>query len=400
MFGRFQKAQPVSITGALRHCWLWLTSSSGDVIYRNPNHKLPSSTENASDDSTAIYCIHGTADRVSAFTLIANRLVDDLPENISTINLVSFDNRAQGTGIEQFAHQLLEKIRAANHKKVILMGHSRGALVAAYLTEYLAKNADIQVEAVFAIGGPFAGSDLALPPLSWYSTSVKQMEKDSEFCKALVDKIKESDVPYFYYAAENDSLVPIDSAHIPEHKASLVILDRHGHLSIMSSHRLVKHIRSRLESILHPESSHNPETDPSSASESRERQSEHPIAAVCNEIAEQIRILGQSYHVWSPAAKIQVLKQLQARLEEMLDGTRGDYYPDAVSIGGFISAFMQDEKINNNIKPVDTLNEALNYPLSIFQGPYAGSRIFIEDLIRRYNEILLPEKVKTNANTL
>lgn len=408
MFSMFQSIQPIHWTGALRHCWLWLTSASGDLVYRNPNYTAPKPPATTSpdaaapidvpDDSTAIYCVHGTADRVSAFSLIANRLVDDLPEKISSMNLVSFDHRAQGVGIEEYARQLVEKIKAAGHKKVILMGHSRGALIAAYVTEYLAKDAGITVEAVFPIGGPFSGSGYALPPLSWLSDSVKQMEISSDFLKSLVDKVRISTVPYFYYAAENDALVPIESAYVSEHKDSLVVLERHGHLSMMSSHKLVAHIRQRLEKISAPVNAAESKKEDNSAQKDDVNKTVEALSlgAVSSEIKEQIDILEKATYLRSPAAKIQVLKQLRLKLEEMREGRRGEDYLEAQSVGGFIAAFMQDGKANNNVKPIDVLNEPLNYPLNFFQGPYAGSRIFIEDVISRYNEIRLPEKLKEN----
>src|SRR5262245_51375520 len=92
-----QDYQPISLTGIFQHCYYWITSSTEDIIYHNPNYDA----KKAGDQATAIYCVHGTADRVNAFKMIAERLIDNssdngLPDNIASINLITFDHRYQG----------------------------------------------------------------------------------------------------------------------------------------------------------------------------------------------------------------------------------------------------------------------------------------------------------------
>ncbi|KTD14530.1 putative lipase [Legionella gratiana] len=245
--------QPIATTGMFAHTYYWLTSPSGDQTYPNPSYK----DDQAQNLGTAIYFIHGTADQLSAFQLVAERSIQaGLPNEISTLNLLSFDQRYQGKSIELFAEQLKAKIKANQHKRVILIAHSRGGLVASYFAEFLAKTAGIEVELVITIGTPFNGSYLAVKPLSWFSDSVREMEIDSPFLAQLKKKIMENPLSnYHFFIATEDAIVPGESGYIKEyvekHPNSLTILDRHGHLSVMSSHRLVEHIGKLLRNCFH-----------------------------------------------------------------------------------------------------------------------------------------------------
>ncbi|ARB93237.1 alpha/beta hydrolase [Legionella longbeachae] len=243
--------QPIATTGMFAHTYYWLTSPSGDQIYQNPSYNKDQNSE------TAVYFIHGTADQSSAFQLVADRLIQaGLPNAISTLNLLSFDRRYQGKSIEFFAEQLREKIRANQHKRVMLIAHSRGGLVASYFGEFLAKQAGIEVPLIITVGTPFNGSYLAIKPLSWFSDSIREMEIDSDFLTQLKKKIIDDTLSnYHFFIAAEDAIVPGESGYIQEyvnkHPNSLTILDRHGHLSVMSSHRLVSHIGSLLSAHLH-----------------------------------------------------------------------------------------------------------------------------------------------------
>lgn len=229
-----------SYGGILSHMSCWVTASSDDYMYPNPNFRQ-SETEEPID----IYCVHGTADRAQAFSRIAERLLEKkLGSNIRSLNLVAFNGRFQGYGIEYFAQQLAEKIIKNEHQRVILAGHSRGGLVISWFTEYLADESAIQVDLVFNFATPFNGSHLAMAPLKWFSTSVYQMEIGSEFLKKLGEQIMFSKARYYFFEASDDFIVSTGQAYVlayvEKYPESLIKVDTpHGHLSIMSSHKLV-----------------------------------------------------------------------------------------------------------------------------------------------------------------
>lgn len=394
-FEWFQKNQPVSITGAIVHSLSWPFASFDDVHYPNPHFQPPENFPTG----VAIYCVHGTADRSSSFQRIAQRSLDTLPYAVSGIHLVSFSNRLQGQGIEEFSRELCNKIIANKDKYVILLGHSRGGHVIAHMAEYLAKEAGIEVLAVIPICTPFGGAEMAIWPLTLLSKSVKQMEINSEFLKDLTDKMRQSEIKYHPVAAERDMLVPVSSACIPEHRNILLVLDRHGHLSIMTSHRLVAHLHTCFEQacarllgdkhIAFPV----PAVERSQSDRNSDSPDTAPLDQACRDLDVQITKLKQQYAIRSSDAKILVLARLRELLSQMREHGRGEIYPQAMTISDFILAYLLDDRLGG-IKPMDVIREQLNYPLSLFSGAKPDTQVFLEGLMDKYQGDMLPEKAE------
>jgi len=231
-------------TGAISHAATWLVSGTRDLKYIRKRSEFKSSP----DEEIAIYCVHGTADRRSSFSKLISRMLPSLPSQVTSINLVSFEKRAQGKDIKCFAEQLKNKVALGKHKNVIVMGHSRGGLVASYFAENLAKEIGVNILQVVCISSPLGGSHLAVFPFSYFSSSVSQMKIDSVFLDGLSKQIKKSSARYIYFAAEKDNLVSVDKTYVQESdkQQRLIILDNHGHLSIMTSVRLAAHINETI----------------------------------------------------------------------------------------------------------------------------------------------------------
>lgn len=243
MLEKIIRDNSVSFGGIFAHTWCWVTSNSGDYIYRNPDFR-----ESESDEGIDIYCVHGTADRPQSFSRLTERALGmGLHDNIRSITLVAFDGRFQGHGIEYFAEQLAEKIAGNKHRRVILLGHSRGGLVISYLDVYLASKYGIQVDFVFNVATPFNGSYLAMAPLTWVSASVYQMEVGNMFLKDLAEGVMNSSARYYFFEASCDYIVTTGYSYVPDYVAKYpsslkTINTPHGHLSIMSSHKLASEI--------------------------------------------------------------------------------------------------------------------------------------------------------------
>lgn len=186
--------------GMLSYIGNWITSFSfNDISYRNPN------IAKDAPNRIGVYCVHGIFDRPTAFSSIALKLLKTLPESITSINMVGFDNWSF-SAIETSARELAEKVLKNGDKDIILLGHSRGGLVAAYFAEYLSKKYGINVHTVIPICTPFEGSYLAAwaRPLALLSDSVKEIQPDSAFLTDLRNRIKDSDIRYFFCGAEKD----------------------------------------------------------------------------------------------------------------------------------------------------------------------------------------------------
>ena len=234
---------PIHITGAIRHCYFWLTSTIKDSFIPNPNYNRNTQSK------TSIYCVHGTADRNASFTLIATRLLHSLPDNIDGIHLLAFNDRLKGTSIENFAIQMKDKIVSNHDTRVILMGHSRGGIIISWFKEYLAAANGVDIHKTIPIDAPFRGSPLALWPMTWLSISVKEMATDSDLSQQLSDQIRGSEDDYLFVGAEKDYIVWNDNwmpYHVNKTAKNCMLLDRHGHLSSLSSRRLVDRIGAEI----------------------------------------------------------------------------------------------------------------------------------------------------------
>lgn len=245
-----RQTQPVGTVGALTHTFFWFTASNAiDKVYSNPNFD-PSKLKEG-EKEVAIYCVHGTADWPCALDKVARRLIaKGLDPKISSVHLIAFEKRYQGKDIEFFAKHLIERIKENGHERVILVGHSRGGIINAFANEYFASKFNIDVGLIVNICAPFDGSYLANKLTSLLSNSIAQMSNGCSFLKDLNEKIAQSEIPYYFVAAQQDSIVdPLSTfnlEYVKKKPDSFTIYDRHGHLSILSSHRLVDKIYNLL----------------------------------------------------------------------------------------------------------------------------------------------------------
>lgn len=364
MIEKFKDIQPIHLTGAIRHCGIWLTGTNADIVYHNPNYKPSDLAE------SVIYCVPGTADGNTAFCSLADSLVDLLPDSIASIHLLSLSHRFQGLGIDDFAEELKEKAKANKHTNIILIGHSRGGIVCAYFREYLAKLAGIKVDKVFAIGSPFYGSDLALPPLSWFSKSVGQMQTGSEFMKPLRKLMKLSPDVYTFWAGEKDSVVGLHSTYVHRLSHALTVFDKHGHLSILTSKRLVDSILKILWDVSLELSQYS----------------------ACTQLEAYLKQLQHKGHLNTCENKVAVLQ----RLITFLLSVENYASCQDKSVGALIHAFL-NTKQRNGQKPYDILNEALNFPFS-----YGNTDTFnfVSMLIIKYKHVPIVQSHPLEAKVL
>ncbi|WP_419421326.1 esterase/lipase family protein (plasmid) [Legionella sp. D16C41] len=156
---------------------------------------------------TGVYVVPGTGDfPLSLLRLVNNLIAKGKLHNIKDFTIVSFLNRFQGKSIDDFAQELVDKMVKNKEESVIIAGHSRGGLVGAKAALMAAK-LGIKVKAVISLATPFNGSYLALPPITWFSTSVKEMEVGSAYLKELTNEILKSDIPHYFMIAGSDEVV-------------------------------------------------------------------------------------------------------------------------------------------------------------------------------------------------
>jgi triacylglycerol lipase len=161
---------------------------------------------------------------------------------IYTINLHPTFDSISNYG--EFLHSKIKQIKGeTNQNQVILIGHSMGGLVASYTTEFLATENDIAM--VIALAAPYRGTRLAA---FGYGQNAKEMSPNSIFLSELSKRMQNSKTPYFFIASKIDNVILPWSSSFPIHDQMgsnrCLILDDHGHLKMLISHRVVQQIET------------------------------------------------------------------------------------------------------------------------------------------------------------
>ncbi len=160
--------------------------------------------------------------------------------NIYTVNLGSpFES------IENYAEvlrkRILEVSKITGQKKVRLLGHSLGGVVAAYYILHLANDDGIEVVDLMTMGSPLHGTPLGV---FGPGKSPKQMRKASPFIKELSRKLEQSHIRCFHQGSKTDVLVfPFDVTYVRskgEHE--IRCYDDLGHVSFLFSDRVIQAI--------------------------------------------------------------------------------------------------------------------------------------------------------------
>ena len=367
----------VSLRGAIVHSLVsWPQGKFEDTLIVNPAFDSPV--------EYSIYCIHGTGDRSYAFGKLMNRLLDaegGLPKSISKIYLLAFDGRYQGSSIDSFSDQLKNKMIKNKDKHVVLFGHSRGGLVAAKFAQDMAKDIGVTVHAVLAFCSPFYGSPLAIAPLALFSNSVAQMTADSEFLTTLRSSITssaEEGKKYYYFAVENDSVVPTNDSFIKEHANAIILVPDHGHLSILTSSVLVGYVSDCLQQIT---------SRPRSIEVKEQR-----IRKACLELEAEIFALKNRYHLYSSEGKLKILTDLKYYLSEMCEGRPSQHFPEARTIGDFVRVYLDTLDASTGLTLRHVMTQQLNPNFYFFNVAPSRSIEFMEHLITAYHTVPLPER--------
>ena len=384
------KAYWVSMQGAITHSLgSWLQGRSEDTLFLNPCFKGVGST-GSENHEYSIYCIHGTADRSFAFYKMIKRLLkinpetstNSLPESVSKIHLIAFNGRSQGSSIGCYADQLKSKIIKNKDKHVVLFGHSRGGLIAAKFAQDMAAEIGVTVHGVLPFCSPFEGSPLAIALLAAISTSVDEMRPNSDFLTDLhasIARTEEQERKYFYFGVENDSIVPTDNSFIKEGAHSVILIPHHGHLSILTSQKIVGYVSDCLDIIT---------KRPFVKTTDEER----TLKTCCLELEAEIIALTYRSHLYSNKAKLTVLSDLKALLSDLSEGNRSEYFSEATTVGDFICMYLKMVEPVSGVSLHDIMRQQLNPRIGFFNPSVSKSLEFIDTLIQSYQGVLLPEK--------
>lgn len=216
--------------------------------YSNPNFK-------PTKKGVAVYFIHGTGDRYTAFAKAAKYIQPKLPECYSCLHLVEFSGSFKTLKIEDFSNQLINQILANQDTEVVLIGHSSGGLIATYVAESLAIQNNIRVQLVVAISSPYRGSWWAKMPILRKFPGIQQMQTAHPFLIKLSRRFNQFSETiniskYIFIRAMRDKIVRGDS-FLPygyRGKENIYQFSYDGHLSIMLNTVLYDIILTHLHS--------------------------------------------------------------------------------------------------------------------------------------------------------
>ena len=160
---------------------------------------------------------------------------------VFTLNLSPLTNSIaeDAANVKKIIQQIKED---TGQDKIILIGHSRGGLVASFYAERLAT--PNTVVAVINIATPFSGTQTAVLGII---NNVKELAPNAPFLTELKEKIQHSKISYYYICSKLDNLViPWYSACPWQLRTSsnTFILDDYGHLGLLLSSRVINQVVS------------------------------------------------------------------------------------------------------------------------------------------------------------
>ena len=264
-----------SIFAIPKHCSGWLNYH---LFYNQYQSTFNNHNFNVSNEPVSIYIIHGTADNpTSCMPLKDDLFKTGLDANIATVRIPDLSLK-RNSGIQFYAEDLARIIKKNNDKKVIIIGHSRGGLIASYYTENYAKRDRVKVLLTVPVCSPFRGTVISSFASFFFSsdndTSLRQMRPNTSFLTNLSKSITDNGVVnYHFFTAENDWIVPYEDECIPfglnpdQIEQCVTKLDKsHGHLSAMHSPEMLEKLQKRISKVFGKAHEHKNSDDQSSQS--------------------------------------------------------------------------------------------------------------------------------------
>ena len=153
-------------------------------------------------------------------------------------------NVGTGKSNRAYAEDVGERVeeiqKETGRNDLILIGHSKGGLVANYYAMHLASNSSVRITDVINIGAPFKGTPLAKLGLGF---DALEMRLDSKFHVDLRKKMKDHpEIRFYYIASSADYYVSLLSAIVGDDSSKQLVVNDLGHLSIIFSSRIASRI--------------------------------------------------------------------------------------------------------------------------------------------------------------
>lgn len=207
---------------------------SAALLILNRENKRPAPQLTKKSQGKPILLLHGYLGHSSNLWYQKKRLLKEGFGPIYSMNLGSFSSIANyAKEVGEIAREIKQNTRS---NRLQLVCHSKGGLVGAYYAVHLAKEDNIHVTDLVAIGSPFSGTPAAK---IGRGIDAEEMRPESSFHANLREEItKHPEIRLFCIGSEADFIVPKDSAlsgtRDPKRQKAFKDL---GHMSLILSRK-------------------------------------------------------------------------------------------------------------------------------------------------------------------
>ncbi|WP_439940226.1 esterase/lipase family protein [Streptomyces sp. BBFR115] len=194
-----------------------------------------------------VVLLHGFIDNRSVFVLLRRSLAQHGRQRVESLNYspLTCDIR---TAAELLGRHIEEICERTGSKRVDVVGHSLGGLIARYYVQRL--GGDLRVRTLVTLGTPHAGTRVA--PLANAHPIVRQMRPGSELIEELSRPAPGCRTYFVSFWSDLDHLMdPLESACVdhPDLKAENVRVSGIGHLALPVHPAVASGIRQALDTV-------------------------------------------------------------------------------------------------------------------------------------------------------
>ncbi|MGV9252510.1 lipase family alpha/beta hydrolase [Streptomyces sp. NPDC003697] len=203
--------------------------------------KLPTQTK------PPVVLLHGFIDNRSVFVLLRRNLAQHGRHRVESLNYspLTCDIR---TAAELLGRHIEEICERTGSRRVDVVGHSLGGLIARYYVQRL--GGDLRVRTLVTLGTPHAGTRVA--PLANAHPIVRQMRPNSELIKELAGPAPGCRTHFVSFWSDLDHVMdPLDAACIdhPDLSVENVRVSGIGHLALPLHPAVAAGIRQALDTV-------------------------------------------------------------------------------------------------------------------------------------------------------
>ncbi|MGA4850752.1 esterase/lipase family protein [Streptomyces sp. G5(2025)] len=197
------------------------------------------------DGRPPVLLLHGFIDNRSVFVLLRRALAQDGGRRVESLNYspLTCDIRTAAELLGRHVEELCER---TGHRRVDIVGHSLGGLIARYYAQRL--GGDIRVRTLVTLGTPHAGTRVA--PLADAHPIVRQMRPGSAVIEELKEPAPDCRTQFVCFWSDLDQIMdPLETACVdhPDLLAQNIQVTGIGHLALPVHPAVANGIRQALD---------------------------------------------------------------------------------------------------------------------------------------------------------